>query len=95
MKTDLIETDNGNFILARNGQPLPCPFREIMVTEGPLGQPQIQKDACGSWCPHFNVPERSAGDGKLWVDLSCGNGREYKCDHLRAKKQEPLKRIIP
>jgi len=71
-------------ILHREGKPLFCPFKPILLVPSNIsGQLQMHREPCGSHCPLFNV----LIDNK--AALNCGTGVIILFDKTEETKPQP------
>jgi hypothetical protein len=73
-KNELLDMGNGSYQLARNGNPLICPYKPPMqqMVKSALGQTAMQyvHSPCGNHCPLFNIERHPLGT--TVVHLNCG-----------------------
>ncbi len=78
----LVKLNKNSAIMARNGAPLACPFRqpefrphEKRTLQGVVTEFQRSEVKCGTWCPHFNIQkttDEETSKPDLIVLLTCG-----------------------
>lgn len=81
MKASLIKSGD-TYILAHDGKPCICPFRNPFPQQGKLGGIELISFQCNSQCALFELEDRDLKDIPVGVDLpakeltlNCGSGR--------------------